>query len=194
MDTHVLYSKYNLYCFIQGFKSRQYNLLCQLFWLFVCSLEFEICLFTDTPEDVGNTFQQWFRVVKHKVVGTWSDVENEVTGACSCIKFDCGCCAHVEEKSIELNSTSKIAVVTEHLFALLKGLMWCMVWLVVLLLASLLLSYVSMLFVVVTVRCSDWLLKGHVLFLLSFLKIKVWSMQKQNLFQKWKCSFFALIL
>jgi hypothetical protein len=108
---------------MQGFKSRQYNLLCQLFLLFVYSLSYEICLFTDTPEDAGNTFQQWFRIVKHKVVGTWSDVEKEVLGACSCIKFDCGCCAHIEEKQIELNSTSKIVVVTEHLFAFHKGFM-----------------------------------------------------------------------
>jgi hypothetical protein len=179
---------------MQGFKSRQYNLLCQLFWLSVCSLAFEICLFTDTPEDVGNTFKQWFTTAKHKVVGTWSDVEKEVMGGCSCIKFDCGCCAHIEEKQIELNSTSKIVMVTERLFALLKGFMWCMVWLVLLLLASHLPPYVCMLCVVVKVACPDWLLKGRVLFLLSFVKIKVWSMQKQNWFQKWKCNYFALSL
>lgn len=157
------------------FKSRQYNLLCPLFWLFVCSLAFEIYLFTDIPEDAGNTFQQWFRTGNNQVAGTWSDVE-EVLGACSCIKFDCGCCAHLEEKQIELNSTSKIVVVTEHLFALHKGFMWCGLWLVLLLLASLLLPYVSMLCVGVRVKCSDWLLKGRVLFLLSCVEIKVWLM------------------
>jgi len=112
---------------LQGFKIRQGNLLCQLLRLVVCSLAFEICLFTDIREDVANTFQQWFRIVKHKVVGTWSEVEKETMGACSCIKFDCGCCAHLEEKTIELNSTSKIVVVTERLFALLKSFMCCMV-------------------------------------------------------------------
>jgi len=89
---------------------------------FVCSPAFEICLFADTPEDAGNTFQQQFKTVRHKIVGTWSDVENEVLGACSCIKYDCGCCAHVEEKQIELNSTSKIVVVTEHLLLYIKVL------------------------------------------------------------------------
>jgi hypothetical protein len=163
---------------MQGFKSRQYNLLCQLFWLSVCSLAFEICLFTDTSEDVGNTFQQWFRIVKHKVVGAWSDEEKEVMDVCSCINYNCGCCAHLEDKQIELNSTSKIVMVTEHLFALLKGFVWYMVWLVLLLLASLLLPYVGMFCVVVLVRCSVWLLKGHILFLLCFVKIKVWSIQK----------------
>lgn len=174
---------------MQGFKSRQFNLLCQHFWFFVCSLQFEIFLVTDTSEDSGNTFQQWFRTVKHEVVGTWSDVEKEVMGACSCIKFNCGCCTHLEEKQIELNSTSKIVVVTERLFALHKGFVWCMVWLVLLLLASVVLPCVSMLWVAVKVRCSDWLLKGCVLFLLSFVKIKVQLMQKQNWLQKWNYIF-----
>jgi len=94
---------------------------------FVCSLAFEICLFTDTPEDAGNTFKQWFKTVRHNAVGTWSDVEREVLSACSCIKYDCGCCAHLEEKQIELNSTGKIVVVTEHLLVCIKVLydVWC---------------------------------------------------------------------
>jgi len=112
---------------MEGFESRQYNLLCQLFCLFVCSLAFEMCLFTDTPEDAGNTFQQWFKTVRHKIVGTLSDVEREALDACSCINYNCGCCAHLEDKKIELNSTSKIVVVTEHLLLYIKVLydVWC---------------------------------------------------------------------
>jgi hypothetical protein len=52
----------------------------------------------------------------------WSDVKTEVMDACSCIDFDCGCCAHLEEKEIELNSTSKIVVVTEHILLSIKVL------------------------------------------------------------------------
>jgi len=59
----------------------------------------------DTPEDAGNTFQQWFKTTTHNAVGTWSKVERGVLDACSCIRYDCGCCAHLEEKQIELNST-----------------------------------------------------------------------------------------
>jgi hypothetical protein len=89
----------------------------------VCSLAFEICLFTDAQQDAGNIVLHWFRIVKdkfveiwntikHKFVAVWSDVKTEVMDACSCINFDCGCCAHLEEKKIELNSTSKTVVVT----------------------------------------------------------------------------------
>jgi hypothetical protein len=94
---------------------------------FVCSLAFEICLCTDTPEDAGNTFQQWFKTTTHNAVGTWSKVERGVLDACSCIRYDCGCCAHLEEKQIELNSTSKIVVVTEPLLLCIKVLcdVWC---------------------------------------------------------------------
>lgn len=105
---------------------------------FVCSLAFYICLFTETTQDAGNKFQDWLRIVKdkfleiwndmkHKFVGIGGDVEKEVMDACSCIKFDCGCCAHLEEKEIELNSTSKIVVVTEHLLLYIKVLcdVWC---------------------------------------------------------------------
>ena len=105
---------------------------------FVCSLAFEICLFTDTPQGEENTFLHWLRIVKDKlieiwnamkreVVGLWKDVEKEVTDACSCIKFDCGCCFHLGEKESELNSTSKIVVVTEHLLLYLTVLcdVWC---------------------------------------------------------------------
>ena len=105
---------------------------------FVCSPAFEICLFTETTQDAGNKFQDWTRIVKEKFVEIWStikykffgvcgDIEKEVMRSCSCINFDCGCCAHLEEKEIELNSTSKIVMVTEHLLLYIKVLcdVWC---------------------------------------------------------------------
>jgi phage-related protein len=105
---------------------------------FVCSLAFEICLFTDTPQGAWNTFLHWLSIVKekivevwnyvkHKVVGMWSDVEQEVMAACHCMNFNCGCCVHILEKESELNSTSKIVMVTEHLLLYIKVLcdVWC---------------------------------------------------------------------
>jgi hypothetical protein len=100
----------------------------------VCSLAFEICLFTDAQQDSGNVILHWFRSlkdkfvegwnnirlkfvevwnnIKHKSVELWTDVKKEVMDVCSCIRFDCGCCFHLELKEINLNNTSKIVVVT----------------------------------------------------------------------------------
>jgi hypothetical protein len=105
---------------------------------FVCSLAFEICLFTDNPQGEENAFLKWLRnlrdkiveiwnAVKHALLGMWQDVEQGVKDACSCIEFDCGCSVHLKKKKCELNSTSKIVVVTEHLLFYIKVLcdVWC---------------------------------------------------------------------
>jgi GH24 family phage-related lysozyme (muramidase) len=55
-------------------------------------------------------------VAKNKIDGMWNNVERKVQDACHCINYNCGCCAHLEEKEIELNSTSKTVMVTEHIF------------------------------------------------------------------------------
>jgi hypothetical protein len=105
---------------------------------FVCSLAFEICLFTDTSQSDENTFLHWLRILKDKlvevwdtikrtVVGIWRSVKKAVKDACSCIDFDCGCCAHLKKNESELNSTSKIGMVKEHLLLYIKVLcdVWC---------------------------------------------------------------------
>lgn len=63
-----------------------------------------------------------WNTIKRKVVGLGNDIEKAVKNACSCIDFACGCCSHIAEKEIELNSTSKIVVVTEHLLLYIKVL------------------------------------------------------------------------
>ena len=104
---------------------------------FVCSLAFEICLFTDAPQGEENIFMHWLRIVKdklvdiwnaikHAVVGWWKDFEKGVMDACGCVSYDCGCCAHFENKESELNSTSRIVMVTEHILLYIKVL--CEVW------------------------------------------------------------------
>jgi len=105
---------------------------------FVCALAFEICLFTDNPQGVGSMFLRWLTVVKNKlveiwnavkrtVVGLWSAVKKGVKAACACVSHNCGCCFSVEEEKVELNSASKIVVVTEHLLLYIKVLydVWC---------------------------------------------------------------------
>jgi hypothetical protein len=105
---------------------------------FVCSLEFEICLFTDDPQGEENTFLHWLRIVKDKVIEIWNaikhavvrwlkDFEKGIKDACSCVNYGCGCCAHFENKESELNSTSKIVMVTENLLLYIKFLcdVWC---------------------------------------------------------------------
>jgi hypothetical protein len=105
---------------------------------FVCSLAFEICLFTDTPQGEENTFLYWLRIIKdklievwnaikHTVVGMWTGIEKGVMDACSCITYNCGCCVHLGKIEGELISTSKIVMVTEHLLFYIKILcdVWC---------------------------------------------------------------------
>jgi hypothetical protein len=85
----------------------------------VCSLSFQICLFTDTALSIEKTVEDDLKVVKDKALGVWNDIK-KVQGACSCINYNCGCCAHLEEREIELNSTSKIVMVTELVFCCTK--------------------------------------------------------------------------
>jgi len=91
--------------------------------IFVCSLAFEIYVFTDTPHGAWNTFLHWLDIlkdklvetwntVKLKIVGMWHDVGKGVMAACHCIDYNCGCCVHLEYKEIVLNTTGKIVMVT----------------------------------------------------------------------------------
>lgn len=59
---------------------------------------------SDTALSIEKTVEDDLKVVKDKAPGVWNDIK-KVQGACSCINYNCGCCAHLEEREIELNST-----------------------------------------------------------------------------------------
>lgn len=60
---------------------------------------------TDVLDNVGNAITNEFHYIENKTVEMWNEVTTRVLDACSCVDYNCGCCAHLEEKEIHLNST-----------------------------------------------------------------------------------------
>jgi hypothetical protein len=71
--------------------------------IFLCLLILHIYLFADMSS-VAKTVME--------------DLEN----ACECSMYTCGCCIHLEERELHLNSTSKIFRVKEQLFRFSESL------------------------------------------------------------------------
>jgi hypothetical protein len=67
-----------------------------------------MCVYFVVIQSAEEAIKDEIRNVKDKVVGEWSAVRTEAMDVCRCINYNCGCCAHLEEKDIHLNSTSKI--------------------------------------------------------------------------------------
>jgi hypothetical protein len=54
--------------------------------------------------------------VEKKIAEEWKEIKTAVMDACKCANYNCGCCAHLQEKEIHLNSTSKNVRVKEQIF------------------------------------------------------------------------------
>jgi hypothetical protein len=57
--------------------------------------------------DAGETVIDDVKMTENKVVEEWNEIKRVAMDACKCSNYDCGCCAHLEEREIHLNSTGK---------------------------------------------------------------------------------------
>jgi hypothetical protein len=67
-------------------------------------------------QSIGEAANSELKIVENEFVESWNDVRRVAMDACKCTSYDCGCCAHLEEREIHLNSTSKTLIVTEQVF------------------------------------------------------------------------------
>lgn len=54
------------------------------------------------------------KIAEHKIIEEWNEIRRVAMDTCRCTNFNCGCCAHLEESEIHLNSTSKNVVITRR--------------------------------------------------------------------------------
>jgi hypothetical protein len=68
--------------------------------------------------EAGREIRDDYKIVEEKLVEEWNEIRSVVMNACKCTNYNCGCCAHLEEKDIHLNSTSKTVMLMEEMFYL----------------------------------------------------------------------------
>ncbi|XP_021917219.1 uncharacterized protein LOC110828644 isoform X2 [Zootermopsis nevadensis] len=60
---------------------------------------------SDVMQGGGEAVVDDLKIAEHKIIEEWNEIRRVAMDTCRCTNFNCGCCAHLEESEIHLNST-----------------------------------------------------------------------------------------